>query len=140
VVEAGDFKAAFQRFQGHKMTDHAAALTYYGLMSLFPGLLFLVAVLGRFSGEQPITDAADYLKDAGAPAGTVDSVTSALESAQSQRGTAITALVIGLVLSLNSASGAFSAAGRALNNVWRVEEGRPSSRRTPPRTARSPAR
>jgi membrane protein len=124
VVEAGDFKSAFQRFQAHKMTDHAAALTYYSLMSLFPGLLFLVGVLGLFSGEQLITDAADYLKDAGAPADTVDSVTGALESAQSQRGTAITALVIGLALSLNSASGAFSAVGRALNNVWRVEEGR----------------
>jgi len=93
-------------------------------MSLFPGLLFLVAVLGLFSGEQLITDAADYLKDAGAPADTVDAVTSALESAQSARGAAITALVIGLALSLNSASGAFSAVGRALNRVWRVEEGR----------------
>ena len=120
----GDFKAAFERFQAHQMSDKAAALTYYSLMSLFPGLLFLVAVLGLFSGEQLITDAADYLKDAGAPADTVDSVTGALESAQSQRGTAITALVIGLALSLNSASGAFSAVGRALNNVWRVEEGR----------------
>ena len=124
VVEPGDLKAAFQRFRAHQMTDHAAALTYYSLMSLFPGLLFLVAVLGLVSGEKLITDAADYLKDAGAPAGTVDSVTSALESAQSQRGTALTALVLGLALSLNSASGAFSAVGRALNNVWRVEEGR----------------
>jgi membrane protein len=124
VVVPGDFKAAFQRFQEHKMIDHAAALTYYSLMSLFPGLLFLVGVLGLFSGEKLISDAAEYLKDAGAPADTVDSVTGALESAQSQRGTAITALVIGLALSLNSASGAFSAVGRALNNVWRVEEGR----------------
>jgi membrane protein len=120
----GDFKAAFERFQAHQMSDKAAALTYYSLMSLFPGLLFLVAVLGLFSGEQLITDAADYLKEAGAPAETVDAVTSALASAQSARGTAITALVVGLVLSLNSASGAFSAAGRALNQVWRVDEGR----------------
>ena len=124
VVEPGDFKAAFDRFKAHEMSDHAAALTYYSLMSLFPGLLFLVAVLGLFSGEQLINDAADYLKDAGAPADTVDAVTSALESAQSSRGTAITALILGLVLSLNSASGAFSAVGRALNRVWRVEEGR----------------
>ena len=124
VLEPADFKAAFERFKSHEMNDHAAALTYYSLMSLFPGLLFLVAVLGLFSGEQLITDAADYLKDAGAPADTVDAVTSALESAQSARGAAITALVIGLALSLNSASGAFSAVGRALNRVWRVEEGR----------------
>ena len=54
----------------------------------------------------------------------MNAVTSALESAQSQRGTAITALVLGLALSLNGASGAFGAVGRALNVVWRVEEGR----------------
>jgi membrane protein len=124
VIEPGDFKQAFSRFQSDQMTDHAAALTYYSLLSLFPALLFAVAVLGVFSGEALITDAAEYLKDAGAPAATVDAVTSALESAQSQRGTAITALVIGLALSLNAASGAFSAVGRALNRVWRVEEGR----------------
>ena len=124
LIEPGDFKQAFSRFQSDQMTDHAAALTYYSLLSLFPALLFAVAVLGVFSGQALIADAADYLKDAGAPAATVDAVTSALESAQSQRGTAITALVIGLALSLNAASGAFSAVGRALNRVWRVEEGR----------------
>jgi hypothetical protein len=54
----------------------------------------------------------------------VSSVTKALESAQSQRGTAFTALVIALGTSLWGASGAFGAVGRALNVVWRVEEGR----------------
>ena len=124
VIERDDFKRAFQRFQAHQMTDHAAALTYYSLLSLFPALLFAVAVLGLFSGQQLIADAADYLKTVGAPPDTVDAVTAALESAQSQRSTALTALVIGLALSLNAASGAFGAVGRALNRVFRVEEGR----------------
>jgi membrane protein len=111
------------------MSDHAAALTYYSLLSLFPALLFAVAVLGVFGQQALIADTADYLKTAGAPAETVDAVTSALESAQSQRSTAITALVIGLALSLNAASGAFGAVGRALNRAWRVEEGRGLVRR-----------
>jgi membrane protein len=111
------------------MTDHAAALTYYSLMSLFPALLFFVAVLGVFGQQGLITETADYLKAAGAPETTVNAVTDALSSAQDQRGTAITALVIGLALSLNGASGAFGAAGRALNRVWRVEEGRGMVRR-----------
>jgi membrane protein len=64
------------------------------------------------------------LQDAGAPADTVDAVTGALESAQQQRGTAIVALIIGLATALNGASGAFGAAGRALNKIFRVEEGR----------------
>ncbi|MBA3406938.1 MAG: YihY/virulence factor BrkB family protein [Solirubrobacterales bacterium] len=111
------------------MTDHAAALTYYSLMSLFPALLFAIAVLGVFGQETLIPDTAAYLKTAGAPEETVDAVTSALDSAQSQRSTAITALVIGLALSLNAASGAFGAVGRALNQVWRVDEGRGFVRR-----------
>jgi membrane protein len=111
------------------MSDHAAALTYYSLMSLFPALLFGIAVLGLFGQETLIPDTADYLKSAGAPSETVDAVTSALDSAQSQRDTAITALVFGLVLALNSASGAFGAVGRALNQAWRVDEGRGFVRR-----------
>lgn len=124
-----DLKAAFQRFQADQMSDHAAALTYYSLMSLFPALLVAVAVLGVFGQESLIADTADYLKTAGAPPETVDAVTSALDSAQSQRSTAITALVLGLVLALNGASGAFGAVGRALNQAWRVDEGRGFVRR-----------
>jgi membrane protein len=111
------------------MTDSAAALTYYSLMSLFPALLFAVALLGLFGQESLIGNTADYLKTAGAPPNTVNAVTSALESAQSQRSTALTALILGLALALNSASGAFAATGRALNRAWRVEEGRGFVRR-----------
>ena len=123
-LELADFKNAFKRFQKDQMGDHAAALTYYSLLSLFPALLFGVAALGFFGGQALINDATDYLLKAGAPSETVNSVTSALESAQSQRSTAATALIIALATSLYGASGAFGAVGRALNIVWRVEEGR----------------
>ena len=62
-----DFKRAFKRFQADQMTDHAAALTYYSLLSLFPALLFGVAALGYFGRSGLIDDAADYLLQAGAP-------------------------------------------------------------------------
>ena len=62
-------------------------------MSLFPALLFAVAVLGVFGQQSLINETADYLKTAGAPEATVNAVTEALSSAQGQRGTAITALV-----------------------------------------------
>jgi membrane protein len=125
----GDLKAAFKRFQADQMTDYAAALTYYGLLSLFPALLLAVAALGVFGQARLIAETADYLKTAGAPKETIDAVTSALSSAQEQRGTAITAFVLGIALSLNGASGAFGAAGRALNTIFRVEEGRGFVRR-----------
>jgi membrane protein len=123
-IELADFKHAFKRFQKDQMGDHAAALTYYSLLSLFPALLFGVAALGYFGGQSLISDATDYLLKAGAPRETVNAVTSALESAQSQHSTAATALIVALGTSLYGASGAFGAVGRALNIVWRVEEGR----------------
>jgi membrane protein len=129
TIVPADFMAAFKRFRADQMLDSAAALTYYSLLSLFPALLFAVAVLGLFGQESLIDETADYLKTAGAPQSTVDAVTAALDSAQSQKGTAITALVLGLAISLNSASGAFGAVGRGLNRVWRVDEGRGFVRR-----------
>jgi membrane protein len=128
-LELSDFKRAFERFQNDQMGDHAAALTYYSLLSLFPALLFAVAALGFFGRQGLINDAADYLLTAGAPRETVDAVIKALESAQSQRSTAATALIVALATSLYGASGAFGAVGRALNVVWRVEEGRNFIRR-----------
>ena len=106
------------------MSQRAAALTYFSLLSLFPALLVGVAILGVFGEQGLVSDAADYLKTAGAPPETVDAVTSALQSALRQRGTAVTALVIGIVTALYGASGAFGSAGAALNQVWRVQEGR----------------
>src|SRR5215210_3304185 len=129
ALQASDFKRAFERFGADQMTDRAAALTYYSLLALFPALLFGVAALGFFGGSGLITDAADYLRTAGAPGETIDAVTKALESAQSQRGTAFTALLVALATSLYGASGAFGAVGRALNLVWRVGEGRNFVRR-----------
>jgi membrane protein len=124
VIEFGDFKRAFDRFSKDTMTQWAAALTYYSLLSLFPALLFGVAVLGYFGQQSLVADAADYLKDAGAPPETVDAITKALESAIGQRSAAASALVIGLVTTLYGATGAFNSAGFALNRVFRVEEGR----------------
>ena len=124
AVEPRDFKRAFARFQKDQITDHAAALTYYALLSLFPGLLFGVALLGFFGQEGLVGDAARFLISVGAPSETVDAVTGAIEGAQESRGTALTALVLAMATSLYGAAGAFGAVGRALNAIWRVEEGR----------------
>lgn len=124
AVSAGDFKAAFQRFSKDEMSQRAAALTYYALLSLFPALLVGVSVLGLFGQESLVNEAANYLKDAGAPPEVIDAVTAALGSAVRQRSTAGSALVIGLATALYGASSAFNSVGSALNRVWRVGEGR----------------
>jgi membrane protein len=124
ALQLADFKRAFSRFRADQVTDNAAALTYYSLLSLFPALLFGAALLGVFGQTGLIDSAASYLERAGAPPDTVNAVTGALRSAMKQHGTAIVSLIIGLVVSLNGASGAFGAAGRALNKIFRVQEGR----------------
>jgi membrane protein len=124
AIRLEDFKRAAKRAKKDEITDMAAGLTYYALLSLFPALLFGVAVLGFFGQQALIADAADFLRSVGAPAETINAVTDALRSAQENRGTALGALVLGLVTSLYGASGAFGALGRALNRIWRVEEGR----------------
>jgi membrane protein len=124
VLEPGDFKRAFACFQQHGMTQWAAAVTYFSMLSLFPALLVGVAVLGVFGQQGLVEDAAAYLKEAGAPRATVDAVASALESAQSERGTAAGALAFGLVTALYAASGALGSVGAALNQVLGIEERR----------------
>ena len=116
---------AFQRFREDQVTDHAAALTYYALMSLFPAMLFAVALLGVFGSPSLIPDAVGYFRDLGASGAVVDPIREFLESTvQSDKSAAFTSLAIGLVTALYGASGAFGASGRALNHIWRVEEGR----------------
>ena len=67
--EVSDLKRALDRFRSDDMTDSAAALTYYALMSLFPALLFGIAILGLVGEQALVTDATQYLRDAGAPPG-----------------------------------------------------------------------
>jgi len=47
------------RFYDDQMTQHAAALTYYGLMSLFPAALLAISLLGLI-GEYPATYGRDH--------------------------------------------------------------------------------
>ena len=126
----GIAKRTFDRFQSHHMTDHAAALTYYSLMSLFPALLVGVALLSLLAGSDFPARVASYLADHGAPAEVVDPVRSAVEGAvKTKTGAATGVLIVGIAVALWSASGAFGAAGRALNAVLEIEEQRGFVRR-----------
>ena len=118
-------KRAAKMFQQHGMTDWGAAMTYYLVMSLFPAMLVVVSLLGLFGGEGLVTDSVDYLRDAGAPSDVIDAVeaslTGLIESSSAKVGFG---LLFGLVLGINGASGAFGAAGRAMNKVYGVDDDR----------------
>lgn len=126
----GVLKRAFAMFRLHGMTDWGASMTYFLVMSLFPGLLVAVSLLGLFGQQGLVSDAVTYLRDAGAPSETVRAVEGSLQGLiDASSAKAGAGLVLGLLLGINGASGAFGAAGRALNKVFGVDEDRGFVRR-----------
>jgi membrane protein len=116
-------------FYDDQMTHHAAALTYYALMSLFPAVLLALSLLGLV-GQYPQTYDAllDYLTEV-VPASLVEPLDSSLRSAFQAKGTATTTLVISVGLALYGTTGVLEAARRALNVVFDVSNGRSFVRR-----------
>jgi membrane protein len=123
---------SFAAFRAQGMTDWAATLAYYTILSIVPILLVAAAIttlVGASSLPQAVADEfVDLLKDhtssttADASAdGVRELVANALDQA---KGGASVALVLSVLLALNGASGAFAAAGRALNEVHHLDESR----------------
>jgi membrane protein len=116
----------FYRDQG---THHAAALTYYALMSLFPTLLLAVSLLGLL-GEYPGTYNAiiGHLRGV-VPADTLAPLDTAVRAALRSKGTAEAGLVLAILTALYGATGYLEASRRALNVVFRARCGRSFVRR-----------
>jgi membrane protein len=107
-------------FYDDQMTHHAAALTYYVLMSLFPTALVAVSLLSLL-GQYPDTYLAirDYLEGV-APPSVLEPVDRSLRRALENEGTAVTALIVSVPLALYGTTGALEAARRALNVVFEL--------------------
>jgi len=118
-------------YREDNLSDWAAALTYYALLSLFPAFLVLVALLGLL-GQHPRTTNAvlDVIRDIG-PSSAVDTFKGTVEQVVKNKGGAGTLLGIGLLASLWSASGYIGAFMRASNLIYEVEEGRPFWKKRP---------
>jgi membrane protein len=122
-------KRTGKQFSSDNLTTWAAALTYYGVLSIFPMLLALISVLGVIgpSATQPLLDNLNSI----APGPARDIVTNAVKNLQTQRAGSGLTLVLGLVLAIWSASGYIGAFMDAANNVWDVPEGRPFWKKIP---------
>lgn len=122
---ADKLKLAFNKFRADEMIDRAAALTYYMMMSLFPALLVGVSLLGLLGNRSLVTKTVDYAGENGAPTEVTDALEALLTRTVEGAGGALSlALIFGIGIALFGASGAFGAAGRALNDVYDVEESR----------------
>jgi membrane protein len=116
-------KRTVKEFRADNLPDWAAALTYYGVLAIFPALLALVSILGLLgrSSIQPLIDNLGSL----APGSVRTILTSALKQLEGNQGQAVTVLILGIVVALWSASGYIAAFMRASNAVYDIGEGRP---------------
>lgn len=112
-------------FNEDNMTDWAAALTYYGLLALFPALIALVSIVGLFGDPRATTDKLTDIVTSVGPETAADTFAGPIESITSNRGAAGILFVVGLAVALWSASGYIGAFSRAANVVYETPEGRP---------------
>src|SRR5436190_4035068 len=120
----GIVKRTYEEFQDDHLTDWAAALTYYGVMALFPMLIALVSVLGLFGSAGSVTSLINSLNAVGLGS-IARSITTPLNDVVQHRSSAGVLFVVGIVVALWSASSYIGAFMRASNAIYEVEEGRP---------------
>ena len=122
-------KRTMKEFSGDKLPHWAAALTYYGILSLFPALLALVSILGVVgpSATQPLIENLS----AAAPGPAKEIITNTLTGLQNQPTGSTFAFIFGLAAAIWSASGYVGAFMDASNSIWDAPEGRPIYKKLP---------
>jgi len=115
-------KRTLREFKEDDLTLLAAALTYYGVLSLFPALIVLLSLLG-LAGTSTIDTLLENLGTL-TPGAARDVVTNAVRDLQGSNSTAGFAFVAGLAGALWSASGYVGGYMKAANVIYEVEEGR----------------
>ena len=118
-------RRVLKEFQEDNLTDWAAALTYYGLLSVFPAIIALVSIVGLFGDPTRTTNELTNIVANIAPGGAADTLTNTVKSITSNRTGAGLAFVFGLAGALWSASGYIGAFTRASNVIFETPEGRP---------------
>ncbi|MFZ3555622.1 YihY/virulence factor BrkB family protein [Streptomyces sp. BH055] len=106
-----------------ELPDRAAALTYYGVLSLFPALLVLVSLLGVV-GERATQGVLDNLRHL-TPGPVRDLLNDAVEQLQDKGGSSGVVAAVSLLAAVWTASGYIAAFIRTANAVYDTEEGRP---------------
>jgi membrane protein len=118
-------KRTVTEFSEDNMTDWAAALTYYGLLSLFPALIALVSIIGLVGDPATTTKTITEMVTKLGPSSAADTFAGPIKSITSHRGAAGILFVVGLATALWSASGYVGAFMRAANVIYETPEGRP---------------
>jgi membrane protein len=118
-------KRTLTEFQEDNLSDWAAALTYYGLLSLFPALIALVSLIGIFGDPKTTTSTLTEIITEIGPESGAETFKGPIESIVENQTAAGFAFVFGLAVALWSASGYVGAFIRASNVIYETPEGRP---------------
>jgi membrane protein len=113
-----------REFREDNLTDWAAALTYYAILSLFPALIVLVALIGLLGQYPQTTNAILDIIDKLGPSSAVDTFRTPIEGVVKNKGGAGALLGVGLLAAMWSASGYIGAFTRASNAIYEVQESR----------------
>ncbi|MFJ8133895.1 YihY/virulence factor BrkB family protein [Streptomyces hydrogenans] len=116
-------RGTLKEFKDDELADRAAALTYYGILALFPALLVLVSLLG-IAGESATKQVLDNLQKL-TPGAARDVISNAVQQLQGNAGIGSLLAIVGLLVAIWSASGYVAAFIRASNAVYDMPEGRP---------------
>ena len=116
-------KRTLGEFQKDDLSDLAAALTYYSILSIFPAILVVVSLVGL--AGQSATD--NLVKNVGslAPGAVRNLLVSSIRQLEGGTGGAGVVAVLSLAAAVWSASGYVGAFMRASNAIYDVPEGRP---------------
>ncbi len=116
-------KRTFREFSEDHGTDWAAALTYYGVLAMFPAIIALVSIVGLVGDPATVTKTLTDIVSKASPSA-VETLKGPIESVTSSKGKSGIFAIIGIVLALNAASGYVGAFIRASNQQYEVDEGR----------------
>jgi membrane protein len=117
-------KRTATEFSEDNLTDAAAALTYYAVLSIFPALLAMVSIVGLVGDPATITRVLTDIVSSIGPASAADTLQGPIEGLTQSSGTAGILLIVGIVGALWTASSYVGAYMRAANVIYEVEEGR----------------
>jgi membrane protein len=117
-------KRTVAEFKEDQLTDRAAALTYYGVLSIFPALIALVSIVGLVGDPATVTNTLTDVVGSIGPASAVETFKGPIEGITKNSGAAGVLLIVGIASALWTASGYVGAFMRAANVIYEVEEGR----------------
>jgi membrane protein len=121
----GTLKRVVRGFMDDNVTDWAAALTYYAVLSIFPAFIALISIVGLVVDPATITRVVTDIVASLGPKDAVNTFKGPIEQISANQSTALFGLIFGLAVALWTASGYVGAFMRASNAIYARQEGRP---------------